>query len=289
MRKPLVLTLSVMMVLLFVGGAQAQDEDFTASIRIIHLSPNAEDVSVELHPTSEHMDPIVQDEWNELQYLDRTEFQEVVSTQVDVNVTVDGITVTETFTMDPQMHYTIALTGLVIPDELERRAEEENGGFLNWLMDLVTGDDPTDRYLFQPRIHQDELAPLNANEIRIRVAHASPGTDAVDLAFAGEEDPLISSIVYGQESAYVTTELTGELELRIAGSMIPMEDVLFGADITAGQVYTVYLAGTAVIADIDESGVRVETLDAQPDPIEDVMDTTPIDEPLDPAPTDPAF
>lgn len=249
-------TVVLVFVLVSLVSLPAAADEYMASIRVANFSPNADGVSVAVFPTFEGLEGVEPDEWQSMEYAEVSDFYEAAAVEATVVITFDDVSLEKTHRFDPDTHYTIALTGLVVPDELERAAEEDEG-FLDWLWSIVMGEDPTDAYLLQAQVMEDDFSELPEGEARLRFVHAAPGTEEVDLAFHEAADPLLGGIAYGLVSPYVTTALEEELEVRIAGSRIPLKEELVGLGIEEGSVHTIFLAGSPIGIEGSEAGIHV--------------------------------
>ncbi len=258
LKRWTVLILVTLLALVSLGNLPAAaDDEYMTSIRVVNLSPNADGVSVAVVPTFEGLQGLEPEEWQSMEYLQVSGYMEAAAVEANIIVTVDGVSLTKTQRFDPETHYTIALSGLVVPDELERKAAEGEDGFLDWLWSIVMGEDPTDAFLLQARVMEDDLREVPEGEARLRFVHAAPGTQSVDLAFDHADDPLLGNISYGLVSPYVTTPLDEVLEIRIADSRIPLKEDLSGLGIEEGKVHTIFLAGSPVGTEGREVGVLV--------------------------------
>ena len=87
-----------------------------------------------------------------------------------------------------------------------------------------------------------DLSPLPQNQARVRVVHASPDTEPVDVAVAGGQTPF-DAIAYGSQSGYVAFDAgTYGLQLRLdAGDTLLREAQ--GVQLQPGFDYDVYAIG----------------------------------------------
>lgn len=179
-----------------------------ACVRIVHASPDAGAVDVYVGET-----PISQG----LQFGASSTFAPAANGEQQIRVVPAGgavdqavIDTTQELTNDDA--YQVTVTGLSADDDLEA---------------TVTGVD---------------LRPLPANQARVRVVHASPDLDAVDVAVAGGETPF-EEIEYRGESGYVVVDAgMYTFQLREAeGDTLLLEapDV----QIEAGMVYDIVAIG----------------------------------------------
>lgn len=87
-----------------------------------------------------------------------------------------------------------------------------------------------------------DLSPLPENQARVRVVHASPDTEAVDVSVAGADTPF-DAIAYGSQSGYVAFDAGSyTFQLRLdAGDTLLLEtpDVA----LEPGMLYDIYAIG----------------------------------------------
>lgn len=116
-------------------------------------------------------------------------------------------------------------------------ATQENG--------TATGtpsDDDPSRGGIQIAVLEDDAAEVEGEDAAVRVFHASPDAPEVDVAVAGESDPFVSGVAYGEASDYETVASGNQsLEVRSAGE----EDAVaeFEAEFEAGRGHTGYAVG----------------------------------------------
>lgn len=168
-------------------------------------------------------------------------------------------------------HYTVAILGLVLPDDVEE--PESGGGFFDWVRGLFGGDDPADDALGLRLevIEDDPFAWIEADRARFRVVHAAPGTANLDVAVAGERGTLVRDLDFGDVSRNVDLDAADtNLEIRPTGSRALALD-FSEVDLGLGMVHTIFITGTPI---------EVVPLDAV------VLSDTPVALP-DPAPIDP--
>ncbi len=245
----------------FSQAAEAQEEDFNTWVRVIHLSPNADELTVALDPASEHIDIQEFDEWADMNYQEYSDFVEAIAGDQSIVLRVEDLELEEDYNFAEGQYYTIALTGLFSPEELEEMAERDDGVFA-WLWETIFGEDPAEAYLLQSRVYEDDLTEVPEGEARVRLVHAAPGTEAVDLAFSDEDDALVEEVSFGEDSGYVETELTDDMEIRIAGTKIPLKEELVGLGIEEDHVHTIFLTGAP--AGVDEPGIEVIVVADEP-------------------------
>ncbi len=248
-RKMLVILVVLTLVLAMTATAEAVG--YAAYVRVVQLSPNALDVDVELQPLAAEFPPVAAPEWQNMRYLAASPWVEVVPDAYQLVVNVDGIPLTKTVNLSSDAYYTIDLSGLVIPEELSQLAEVGlDKSVWQWLRELVAGQDPTHVMLFQPRTFRDNLSFVYDGEVRLRLVHAAPGIEPLDLAVVGESGSLIHSIAYGQASDYREYRLNGPLEVRLAGSRVAIDhEELAHMVLRSGHVYTIFVAGTPTHVD----------------------------------------
>lgn len=87
-----------------------------------------------------------------------------------------------------------------------------------------------------------DLSPLPENQARVRVVHASPDTDLVDVSVAGADTPF-DAIAYGSQSGYVAFDAgsyTFQLRLDASDTLL-----LEAADVALepGMLYDIYAIG----------------------------------------------
>lgn len=312
--KPLRLMTAMVTALLFslvVAQETTQDPaevQGVAMVRLVQLSPNATDVSVSFIAEEDEVSEAAPDEFAGLAYGETTDYMQVPAGDYRLSVRATGESelgeteisyeVEENFSAGS--YTTLAVLGLVLPEE-EFETDDEDEGFFAWLTGLFTGDDPGDRDALALRVesYADELTtPLEPNEVRLRVVHASPGTAEVDIVTEedGEDNVLISNLSYADASGYETLEQTPtQLEIRLAGSDATALDLLetpedpeladngaTDAQLEGGMVHTIFITGTVV------EEVPLEALILSDAPVVEMdMDdpaTAPVEEPVDPDP-----
>jgi hypothetical protein len=226
-----------------------------AWVRLAHFSPNANELTVELAPTSEDV-AFTADPFEPIAYQTFTEYMEVPAGNYAVTATggEDVGTLEEEFSFARGNYYTLAAIGMVLPPEAqaetEEDGEEQEGGFVAFFRNLFgngDGDAARDRLALQFSLFQDDLtrAPEEGESL-VRLVHAAPGTEAVDLAVMGEQGTLIDGVAFGNASRYEGYEGSmSELEVRLAGSRAATL-VLDQLSLESGNLNTVYLVGTPV-------------------------------------------
>ena len=87
-----------------------------------------------------------------------------------------------------------------------------------------------------------DLSPLPENQARVRVVHASPDTEAIDVSVAAGQTPF-DAVAYGSQSGYVAFDAgTYGLQLRLDGSDTLLREAQ-GVQLQPGLVYDVYAIG----------------------------------------------
>jgi hypothetical protein len=225
-----------------------------AWVRLAHFSPNANDLTVELAPTSEDV-AFTADAFEPISYQSFTEYVEVPAGNYMVTATgsEDVGTLEEEFSFARGNYYTLAAIGMVLPPEAQAEAEEdgeqEEGAFVGFFRNLFggNGDADRDRLALQFSLFEDDLARTpEEGESLVRLVHAAPGTEAADLAVMGEQGTLVDGIAFGNASRYENFEGSmSELEVRLAGSRAATL-VLDQLSLEAGNLNTIYLVGTPV-------------------------------------------
>ena len=224
----------------------------TAQVRVIHLSPNAPVVDISLTSTLEGGETLTPEALTGLSYEASTDYLDVPVGDYTVSVTSEGTPVLEEeMNFAPGISYTLAAIGLVLPNE-DAEAEEEGGGFVGFIQDLFSGgSEPDTLSLKLLRLEDTLLAPMVEGDTLIRLVHAAPGTDAVDLTVTNPEDAVerqnvIDNVAFGEASGYTSlAEGFSEPAVTIAGS----EAVAFDLAETAferGTVNTLFVTGTAL-------------------------------------------
>ncbi len=92
------------------------------------------------------------------------------------------------------------------------------------------------------KIFRDELAP-DAGKARVRVVHAAPGMDDLDVMMTGQTDPLFDDIDYGSEAGFkdVTPASVG-FTVRRDDRNVAVAN-LKTMTLKAGSAYTIVLIG----------------------------------------------
>ena len=228
---------------------EATPEAGQAMVRFLNAAPNAEIAGIALSDGEEQalVEQFANVGYGEISdyvpvneggYEVRVDLASVAGEPTDdaVEVPADNL---DTFAGE---YYTIALLGLVQPDE-----DAGEGGFVEWLQGLFTDQD--DAYTLRAMVI-DDVAPfaLAEGEAEIRVAHLAAGTEAVDLVQVNAEDDVntIHSVGYGEVSGFGQLNPSeGQLELRVGGSEATLLD-LADLQLEPGSSQTVYIVGTPV-------------------------------------------
>ncbi|WP_144905488.1 DUF4397 domain-containing protein [Halobellus captivus] len=105
---------------------------------------------------------------------------------------------------------------------------------------------------FEVRAFEDDVTTVGDGESRVRVLHASPDAPSVDIAVAGEEEPLIAELAFGEASQYATVPADAyTLEVRAAGESDAVAS--FDVDLESGTGYTAFAMGY-----LDSSGAPTD-------------------------------
>jgi hypothetical protein len=218
-----------------------------AMVRIVHVAPNAElerVVLVDAASGERH-------EFGDLRYLSATEYVPVFPGPYDLAIDLAPVDdahaahVVETRTIDTVTgsFYTIVLMGLVLPPE----AVAAEDGFLAWLEELFTAE-RRDLTLFPLVLDDLAYIALGPIETEVRLVHAAPGTDAIDLVMVSPAaaDRVLRTAAYGNASAYTRIfPADGTLQIRMAGTEAVVAD-LSEMDVGPNMVHTVILTGTPI-------------------------------------------
>lgn len=266
-------TLLTLIILFSLGWAQQEVQD-NAFVRVAHLSPNAEQVSITLASTEEGGQQLSPEELSSLSYRDATDYLQVPEGEYDVAVETPQGTLQETLTFNSGVYYTVAAIGLVIPENLgQEDAQQEGGGFFGFLNNLFGGEEDRDALELRLVSYEDEFvtattvqptapgvtpdAPAAApvqpgtatggaavgqaepvQTARVRLVHAAPGTAPVSLV----------GVVEGQEQ-----------EDNVFVSDLPFAESSSYNDLSAAGVgnYEVRLEGSKAVA-LDLSDISLE-------------------------------
>ena len=219
-----------------------------AMVRVVHASPNAEVERVVLTDTAA---ATAFHEFTDLEYLEVTDYVPVFAGSYDVvvelaevdDVHAAHIVETQTLGTATGSYYTIVLMGLVLP----REAVGTDDGFLAWLEGLFTAE-RQDLSLFPMVLDDLTHIALAQNEAEIRLVHAAPGTDTVDLVQVRPDATVdvLHTEAYGNASGHRGFfPAEGDFQIRIAGSDAVVVD-LAELDVSPGMIHTVILTGTPI-------------------------------------------
>lgn len=219
-----------------------------AWVRIAHFSPNAPELTVNLEPTDEET-TFSGDGFEPVAYESFSEYVEVPAG--NYNVTAQGVegTVEEEFSFARGNYYTLAAMGMVLPAEAQAEqedGEQEEGGFVGFFRNLFgNGDGDRDRLALQFTLFEDDLARTpDEGETLVRIVHAAPGTEPVDLAVKGEQGTIVNDVEFGNASRYASYEGgIQELEVRVSGSRAASLNIE-SLNLQAGNINTIYVVGT---------------------------------------------
>ncbi len=217
-------------------------------VRFVHAAPNVEIERLVLVDTVGRM---TREEIEGLEYLEVTDYIPVLEGNHEVIVDLAGIDDEEPVQviLDHTVgaigghFYTVAIIGLAMPTD-PGRADE---GFLAWLEGLFTPD-RDDLSLRTVVVEDIATVGVSPTESDVRILHAAPGTDNVDLVLVQDDVgvEVLATVDYSEVSAHsIISPDVGWLEVRVAGSDLTLVD-LSGVDLTPGQIHTVILAGTPI-------------------------------------------
>lgn len=224
----------------------------TARVRVVHLVPNAPAADVNLTSTLEGGEVLTPEALTGLSYEATTDYLEVPVGDYTMSVTSEGNPVlAEEVNLAPGISYTVAVIGLVLPGE-DAEAEEEEGGFFGFIQNLFSGGSEPDTLALRLLVLEDTLlSPMVEGDTLVRLVHAAPGTDAVDLTIANPEDAtqrqnIVDNVAFGEASGYTSlVEGFSEPAITIAGSeavALDLSDTAF----ERGTVNTLFVTGTAL-------------------------------------------
>ena len=248
-------------------GATPLPAAHQAMVRVVHASPNAELEQATLTLVG---DDVAQHDFGDVAYMEMTDYVPVLGG--DYTLTIDlaahggraamEVELPQTLSVARGRYYTVALVGLVMPEE----AEESDDGFLAWLQELFTADRDD---LALRAVLLDDITTLAVmpGEAEVRILHAAPGTDSVDLVFAHEEGAdVLASVAYADVSGYTSIEPdAGTLQIRAAGSDLVMVD-LAEFDVAQNMIHTVVVTGTP-IEDVPTEAMLVSNEWVDPMPV----------------------
>lgn len=218
-----------------------------AIVRVLHASPNAELARVRLvlegNDVADHAIGAVE-------YMAVTDYVPVPEGSYTLTVALAGrdggeaatVELPQTLSMARGHAYTVALIGLVMPEV----TEATDDGFLVWLQDLFTAE--RDDLALQALLLDDVSASIVApDEVDVRLLHAAPGTDMVDLAFVRDDDAdVLGTVAFGEETGFLRIRPDeGALEVRVAGSDVVAVEVA-ELELDGGMLHTIVVAGTPI-------------------------------------------
>jgi hypothetical protein len=234
-----------------------------AMVRFVHAAPTAGIDEIMLTTGDDAVGAVTLEQFADTEYMDVTEYVAIPAGSYDivVSMSVDGDTAqaagdatsadlvrTESFTANANAYYTLAFVGLVVPTET---AEQQDGGFFDWLQDLFT-DDPGahDDFALRVMVIDDHFEQLAQDQMNVRIVHAAPGTQSLALVqlhdAAGADVDVHQTVAYGEVSGYSTVALAdGPLVVRLEGSEVVLVD-LSALEAAPGMMHTVYVTGTPV-------------------------------------------
>ena len=218
-----------------------------AMVRLVHASPNTEVDRVVLTDAG----AVGHHEFTDIEYLDATEYVPVLAGSYDIVVelapTDDAraahVVERQTLTTIVGNYYTIVLTGLALPGEVVGTDD----GFLAWLEELFTAE-RQDLSVFPMVLDDLTQIALLANEAEVRLVHAAPGVEPIELFFVGPAatDQFLHREAYGNWSPHNRIfPAQGHLQLRMADTNVVLMD-LDDVDIQAGMIHTVIVTGTPI-------------------------------------------
>lgn len=257
-----------------------------AWVRFVDTSPNATAEQV-LMTTGDGVGLTVE-EFAGVEYMDATEYVAIPAGTYDVVVNataqMDGqegfalATPAASLAADAGNYYTIALMGLAVPADWAA-TEQRDEGFFAWLEGLFTADGPGEQELgLRTMLLHDDLAAFwadPAQETHIRLVHAAPGTESVELvlnqARATAADRRVDDVQsvdaagYGDATGFNTVDtFAGALEVRIQGSDVVVLD-LADFQLEPGMMHTIFITGTPV-EDVPIEAVLITTAAVEGEP-----------------------
>ena len=241
--------LLIILSFLFFGTALGETNAFMSAVRVVNLSPNAHKVDLHLYPTHEgDGEQFTHEQWQNLEYLDVSDYHDIFPGSYAITVTVDAVTLTKDTRFQAGNYYTIDLSGLVIPEALEELAEKGLGaGFLGWLHDIVLGENREEAVLFQPRVLHDNPSPVTPNSLRVRLVHAAPGVEDVNLVYVGTGKKVCGPISYGHHSDHEYLYPKDGLEVSFSSTGVILPNAApHPLPLTNGSAHTVFVVGTPV-------------------------------------------
>ena len=220
-----------------------------AMVRVVHASPNAELERAALALTGD--EAAVDHDFGAIQYMTATDYVPILEGNYSLTVDLtseDGdvptmVELPQTLSLARGRYYTVAIIGLVMPEE----AEETDDGFMAWLQDLFTAD--RDDLALQAMLLDDiSAAVVGPVEAEVRLLHAAPGTESVDLVFVRADDDVdvYGTVAFGEETGFARLiPDEGRLEVRAAGSDVAVVD-LDELEIEGGMLHTIIVTGTPI-------------------------------------------
>ncbi len=248
-RLTLLLTVALVSSLSLGAAQEAIDTDPT-EVRFVHASPNAEIEQLVVLDAAQ--DPAIEMlVIDELSYHSETPFKSIAEGTYELLVRltdVDGEparehTLPETLSVVEGTSTTVAIIGLVAPEIFEEPAD----GFLAWLQDLFTAD-PEDPGLRALILDGTLETPVPGNEADLRIAHAAPGIEPLELVLdhANDTVAVLESAAYAEASGYITIRPeAGTVQIHVAGSGVSVAEVP-DEDLQPGARYTIMLTGTPI-------------------------------------------
>lgn len=205
MKRSLFVLGCLMLVLACAVTAQAQEQP--ARLRVVHASPNAQDVDILID-------------------------SEVVFANLPFN-RVSG------YESAPAGSLTVKVVPAGADEPVLAELPVELGAGQDYTV-VVAGKAP----LIEPVLLQDSNSLPPASQARLRFVHLSPNVPEVDLARQGGSQ-LFSNVPYKNPGAYISiTPGTYNLEVQIAGTGVAALDAP-EVTLSGGQVYTIFMTGSA--------------------------------------------
>lgn len=157
--------------------AQRSAQGNIALVRVAHLSPNAEQVSISLTGTGQEGQQLSPEELSNLTYRDLTEYMEVPAQTYDVVVETPSGPLQETLTFNAGVRYTVAAIGLAVPEELAQQ-DENDGGFFSFLNNLFTTEENRLEFALRLISLEDDVVTTAGGTAPGLAAPQAPGTPA---------------------------------------------------------------------------------------------------------------
>jgi hypothetical protein len=218
-----------------------------AMIRFVHAAPT---VGLQRIVMIDAVGGAALQEFTEVEYLEATEYAPVLAGDYDFWVELadaepgtvpEGQVPAQRVTTIAGQYYTVVLIGLPVPGDTTAEP-----GFLRWLERLFTPD--RDDLALRLLVLDDLVtATVPLREAEIRVVHAAPGTDSVDLVLVrGADVHHLEQVAYGDVSGFNRiVPADARLEVRVGGSEAVLLD-LSDVDLGEGMIHTIFVAGTPV-------------------------------------------